>query len=80
MWALMRTLVSDSIEAIDGETWWSGNRVPAKVKQDAESRMQREIDSGVTCDPLIHSISRLSENSVKSSKQIGTFSAPSSAA
>jgi hypothetical protein len=51
----IRTLVSDTIEAADGKTWWSGPRVPPKVKQDAESRMQREIDSGVTVrssDPL----------------------------
>lgn len=51
----IRTLVSDTIEAADGKTWWSGPRVPPKVKQEAESRMQREIDSGVTVrssDPL----------------------------
>lgn len=44
----IRTLVADTIEAVDGEGWWSGARVPARVKQEAESRMQREIDSGVT--------------------------------
>src|SRR5258705_3666515 len=51
----IRSLVADTLEAADGETWWSGTRVPAKVKQEAEARMQREIDSGMTVrseDPL----------------------------
>lgn len=51
----IRTLVSETIEAVDGKTWWSGSRVPPKVKQDAEARMQREVDSAVTVrsdDPL----------------------------
>ncbi|MGQ0551818.1 MAG: Swt1 family HEPN domain-containing protein [Planctomycetota bacterium] len=51
----IRTLVSETIEAVDGKSWWSGTRVPAKVKQETELRIQREIDSGVTVrssDPL----------------------------
>lgn len=51
----IRTLVADAIEAVDGSAWWSGSRVPPKVKQEAESRMQKEVDSGVTVrstDPL----------------------------
>lgn len=50
----IRALVADTLEAT-GEKWWSGGRVPAKVKQEAEARMQREIDSGTTIrssDPL----------------------------
>jgi hypothetical protein len=51
----IRALVCDSLEATDGQTWWAGSRIPTKIKQDAESRMQREIDSGMTLrssDPL----------------------------
>ena len=51
----IRTLVSDTLEATDGASWWSTTRVPQKVKEEAEARMQREIDSGVTVrsdDPL----------------------------
>ncbi len=51
----IRTLVSDTIEAVDGKSWWAGARVPQKVKQEAEAKMQREVDSGVTVrssDPL----------------------------
>lgn len=44
----IRALVNESLEATDGENWWSGVRVPAKIKQEAENRMQREIDSGMT--------------------------------
>ena len=51
----IRTLVADTIEAVDGEKWWAGLRVPSKIKQEAEARMRREVDSGTTVrssDPL----------------------------
>lgn len=51
----IRSLVSDAMEGADGDQWWQGGRVPAKIKQDAESRMQRERDTGMTLrspDPL----------------------------
>ena len=44
----IRSLVSDTIQASDGGSWWSAGRVPPKIKQDADGRVQREIDSGVT--------------------------------
>jgi len=51
----IRSLVSNTMQASEGEMWWSTQRVPLKVKQDAESRMTREIDTGTTPrsdDPL----------------------------
>src|SRR5690349_5624774 len=44
----IRTLVAETLEAAEGDTWWTSTRVPPKVKQEAEARMQREIDTGVT--------------------------------
>lgn len=51
----IRTLVADTLKASDGAAWWDGQRVPAKLKSDAEARMQREVDTGMTprsSDPL----------------------------
>lgn len=44
----IRTLISDSLEATEGDQWWSSARTPAQIKRDAESRRQREIDTGMT--------------------------------
>jgi hypothetical protein len=51
----IRSLVGDTLETADGASWWQGGRVPAKIKADADTRLQREIDSGMTPrseDPL----------------------------
>jgi hypothetical protein len=51
----IRSLVADTVQAADGDQWWSAQRVPPKVKQDAKARMQREIDAAITLrsdDPL----------------------------
>jgi hypothetical protein len=52
----IRTLVADSLEASDGPAWWSDpNRVPPRIKDDCESRLKKEEDTGVTLrseDPL----------------------------
>lgn len=52
----IRTLVADSLEAVNGPGWWSDpNRVPARIKGDCEARLKREEDTGVTLrseDPL----------------------------
>jgi hypothetical protein len=52
----IRALVADSLEAADGPGWWSDPlRVPAKIKEDCESRLKKEEDTGVTLrseDPL----------------------------
>lgn len=52
----IRTLVADSLEAADGPGWWTDpNRVPPKIKDDCETRLKKEGDTGVTLrshDPL----------------------------
>jgi hypothetical protein len=44
----IRSLVSDTLQTADGSGWWASGRVPTKIKQDADARLQREIDSGMT--------------------------------
>jgi Swt1-like HEPN len=44
----IRRLIADSLAAAEPTGWWQSKRMPPKVKTDAESRMQREIDSGMT--------------------------------
>lgn len=45
----IRMLVSESIESTDNNPdWWSGNRVPPTIQQDVKSRIQKELDAGVT--------------------------------
>lgn len=44
----IRALLTDTLETDSGADWWNGGRVPTKIKADAESRHQREIDTGMT--------------------------------
>jgi len=45
----IRTLVSDALETADkSHEWWLSNRVPPVVKQEVASRIQKELDAGVT--------------------------------
>lgn len=44
----IRALIGDSLEAVEGDGWWTSSRIPNRVKTEAKSRRQREIDSGVT--------------------------------
>lgn len=51
----IRRLIADTLEAAEPGGWWGSGRVPAKIKTEADGRMQREIDSGVTprsSDPI----------------------------
>jgi hypothetical protein len=51
----IRSLVIDTLQDADGSEWWTLGRIPVKIKMDSETRLQREIDSGVTprsSDPL----------------------------
>lgn len=51
----IRSLVADTFQTAEGDTWWNAGRVPIKIKADAEARLQRETDSGMTVrssDPL----------------------------
>jgi hypothetical protein len=43
----IRTLVADTLAAVD-PTWWSSGRVPQKIRDDVAATRQREIDSGHT--------------------------------
>ena len=45
----IRTLVADTIEAAEkNPDWWSSARVPAIIKTEVASRIQKELDAGVT--------------------------------
>lgn len=45
----IRTLVSDALETTEKSAdWWLLNRVPPVVKQEVASRIQKELDAGVT--------------------------------
>jgi hypothetical protein len=45
----IRTFVAKTIEAAEmSEEWWSSSRIPNGVKTEVASRIQKEIDSGMT--------------------------------
>jgi hypothetical protein len=44
----IRSLIVETLVAAVPSGWWSSGRVLPKIKADAEARMQKEIDSGVT--------------------------------
>jgi len=44
----IRSLVAETLRAADGGSWWSGMRVPTKIKTDCDARRQKEIDTGNT--------------------------------
>jgi hypothetical protein len=44
----IRRQISDALSAEDGADWWSESRVPARVKNECESRRQKEMDLGLT--------------------------------
>jgi hypothetical protein len=45
----IRALVSDTIEAAEkADTWWNSLRVPNNVKTEVQTRIQRELDTGMT--------------------------------
>lgn len=44
----IRSLIAETLEAAEPADWWQSGRVPPRVRQDAEGRMQREIDTGMT--------------------------------
>lgn len=51
----IRGLISDTLEAAEPTGWWDSGRVLPKIKSDAEGRMKKEVDSGVTprsTDPI----------------------------
>jgi hypothetical protein len=44
----IRAFVSETLEVASPGTWWTGSRVPEKIRNDAQARMKKEIDAGVT--------------------------------
>ena len=44
----IRSLIADTLDAVEPGGWWGSGRIPPQVKNEAETRMQREIDSGMT--------------------------------
>lgn len=44
----IRNLISDTMKASEGPRWWDSARVPARLKAEVETRIQRETDSAVT--------------------------------
>lgn len=45
----IRALVSETIEAAEKTAeWWSGARVPPNIQHEVKSRVQKELDAGVT--------------------------------
>ena len=44
----IRNLISETLEASNGENWWDSGRIPAIVKKNAEDLRKKEIDTGTT--------------------------------
>ena len=45
----IRALVSETLETAEkSEDWWQSTRVPPNIKTEVASRIQKELDSGVT--------------------------------
>jgi hypothetical protein len=45
----IRSLVATTLEAAENSTaWWSSARVPPAIQQEVKSRIQKELDAGVT--------------------------------
>jgi hypothetical protein len=51
----IRQLINETMEDAVAPTWWSSGKVPTQIQNDVASRIQREIDSGMTVrssDPI----------------------------
>lgn len=46
--ASIRKLIGETLQDAESASWWEGARVPEKIRTDVSSRVQRELDSGVT--------------------------------
>lgn len=44
----IRGLITDTLAAAEPGGWWDSGRIPQHIKTDAEGRMKKEVDSGVT--------------------------------
>lgn len=44
----IRKLIVETLKESEGANWWESGRIPKGIRNEVESRTQREIDSGVT--------------------------------
>jgi hypothetical protein len=44
----IRSLIAETLETAEPVGWWKSGRVPQKIRDDAEARMGREVDTGFT--------------------------------
>lgn len=44
----IRSLITDVLEAAEGEEWWVSSRIPAGIQTEVEKRIKRERESAVT--------------------------------
>lgn len=44
----IRKLISDMLLDVEGIDWWMSKRIPEKIRNDVQSRIQKEIDNGIT--------------------------------
>lgn len=44
----IRALVAETLETAESADWWESSRIPPNIKTDVASRMQKELDAGVT--------------------------------
>jgi hypothetical protein len=44
----IRKLISETLEDSDGTEWWKSGKVPKNIVDEVESRIRRELDTGVT--------------------------------
>ncbi len=44
----IRRLIAEALEDQCGEGWWDSGCIPAKIHEDVQFRVQKELDSGIT--------------------------------
>lgn len=51
----IRTIITETLEAAEGDGWWSTPPIPDQIRRDADARRKKEVDAGITRrsdDPL----------------------------
>jgi hypothetical protein len=44
----IRSLIAETLEEAEGSKWWDGECVPADLRKEVQTRMKREIESGIS--------------------------------
>lgn len=44
----IRRLITETLQESAGTSWWCSGKIPEKIVQDVTTRIQKEVDSGVT--------------------------------